>query len=349
MPRHIGLALTCCVLLAAACSEVTPVARPRSLASPTTVAATATLPSSVSASRAYLIDVLDLIEREALYRDRIDWPRARREALELADGARTPAETYPAIRAVLVQLADRHSNLRSPELAAQRRGMDDGPLPQGAPLAGGIGYLALPELSGSDTLAERYIASARAIVVAGARGSTCGWVVDLRRNGGGNMWPMLVAIGPLLGEGGAGAFVYPDGRHPAWVYRDGRATLGGEELACGPALLLGSPPPVAILTDRYTASSGEAIAIAFRGRPGTRSFGEPTAGVPTANLGVPLPDGALLFLTVARMADRTGRAYEGPLVPDEPIEGFFTYAEDPTRDTVLRAALAWLKAQPGCG
>src|SRR5690348_5042975 len=27
-----------------------------------------------------------------------------------------------------------------------------------------------------------------------------GWVVDLRGNVGGNMWPMLAGIGPLLGE-----------------------------------------------------------------------------------------------------------------------------------------------------
>src|SRR4051812_19494572 len=29
-----------------------------------------------------------------------------------------------------------------------------------------------------------------------------GWIVDLRQNGGGLMWPMLARIGPLLGERG---------------------------------------------------------------------------------------------------------------------------------------------------
>jgi hypothetical protein len=53
------------------------------------------------------------------------------------------------------------------------------------------------------------------------------------------------------------------------------------------------------LTGPVTASSGEAIVVAFRGRPQTRSFGEPTDGVPTANDTFPLSDGALLVLTVA--------------------------------------------------
>ena len=36
-----------------------------------------------------------------------------------------------------------------------------------------------------------------------------GWIVDLRGNGGGNMWPMLAGIGPILGEGIAGYFIDP--------------------------------------------------------------------------------------------------------------------------------------------
>ena len=36
-----------------------------------------------------------------------------------------------------------------------------------------------------------------------------GWMVDLRGNGGGNMWPMRAGIGFALGEGVAGSSVSP--------------------------------------------------------------------------------------------------------------------------------------------
>jgi carboxyl-terminal processing protease len=339
MPRRSVLALLLsAIILVTACGASAPTAHPP------TVATTTTTP----APREYLGEVLDLIEREALFGDRVDWPQARRAALALAIDAQTTAETYPAIRATLELLGDRHSGLFTAEAMARRLGQDDGPLPHGERLAGGVRYLVLPPLGGSTVLNERYVASARSVVTAVEREPTCGWVVDLRRNGGGYMWPMLVAVGPLLGEGEAGAFAFPDGRYARWSYLNGRATSASEEQARGSALALASLPPVAVLTDRYTASSGEALAIAFRGRPGARSFGEPTAGVPTANHAFPLRDGAVLNLTVARMADRAGRVYDGPVGPDEPVEGYFTYAEDPTRDTVLRAALAWLRGQAGC-
>src|SRR6266850_8052486 len=56
---------------------------------------------------------------------------------------------------------------------------------------------------------------------------------------------------------------------------------------------------VAVLTDIGVASSGEAIAIAFRGRPNTRSFGTPTCGLSTAVDQFPLSTGG-------RMAVVTG-------------------------------------------
>lgn len=59
--------------------------------------------------------------------------------------------------------------------------------------------IVLPGLvTGDDpTAAERYITAGWALLDEQA----CGWIVDLRGNGGGNLFPMLVAIAPLLGPG----------------------------------------------------------------------------------------------------------------------------------------------------
>jgi C-terminal processing protease CtpA/Prc len=106
-------------------------------------------------------------------------------------------------------------------------------------------------------------------------------------------------------------------------------------------------PPVAVLTGQLTASSGEAVAIAFRARPSTRSFGAPTFGVSTANVGIRLSDGAVLNLTVSTMGDRTGRLYGAAVPPDEAVAG--PPAPVPgAGDAVMDAAAAWLHAQPAC-
>jgi C-terminal processing protease CtpA/Prc len=100
-------------------------------------------------------------------------------------------------------------------------------------------------------------------------------------------------------------------------------------------------PNVAVLIDRSTGSSGDAIAVAFRGRPNTRFFGEHTQRDSTANQTFTLSDGASLWLTVSVQADRTGRQYLDGLAPDEVFPAT-THVTQPANDPVLQAALDWL-------
>jgi C-terminal processing protease CtpA/Prc len=91
-----------------------------------------------------------------------------------------------------------------------------------------------------------------------------------------------------------------------------------------------------------TASSGEVVAIAFRGRDRERSFGEPTAGLSTANRTFLLPDGAMLVLTTAIDVDRAGHRYGEKVDPDENVR------QVGNRDLVLEAATTWLVNSSGC-
>ena len=116
--------------------------------------------------------------------------------------------------------------------------------------------------------------------------------------------------------------------------------------ADAPYELIEPDPPVAVLADQSTASSGEAAFISFKGRPETWSAGVRTFGVSTANRGFTLSDGALLVLTVSTMADRTGRLYGGPVPVDEQIGG--PRSLDPGTDNPLRLAMAWLGGRPAC-
>ena len=161
------------------------------------------------------------------------------------------------------------------------------------------------------------------------------------------MWPMLAGIGPLLGEGHVGAFVHPDEQQQLWYYADGQARLDEKPMFTASAepshQLAQSMPPVAVLIGHYTASSGEAIVVAFRGRPRTYSFGEETAGRSTSNQGFQLSDGAVIALTVATFADRTGQTYGSKIAPDQIVD-----QGTQSDDYVVKAAIEWLLKQPAC-
>jgi C-terminal processing protease CtpA/Prc len=279
----------------------------------------------------------------------------RAEVLASAAGAASVAETYPAIRHGLRLLGDRHSHFRDPaQTARSRRALaQHGYLaprrPAGRLVAAGIALLELPGCAcrGQATCGPYAEAVQRAIRHLDAAGGR-GWIVDLRRNGGGNLWPMLAGIGPVLGEGPCGGFVGPDGHREAWGYAGGASHVAGERecWVAAPYRLRRPAPPVAVLASGRTMSSGELTLLAFRGRPDTRTLGEPTFGVPTSNGSHEFADGSVLYLTEQLGADRTGRTYDGPIAPDDrvPIDWTRLDADD---DPVALAAVAWLRGRLG--
>jgi carboxyl-terminal processing protease len=211
--------------------------------------------------------------------------------------------------------------------------------PQGWPLGPDIGYLELPAVSGNDAVLKTYAQAARQCVRDMDQAGIHQWIIDVRRNTGGNMWTMLAGVYPLLGDGECGFFVSSDGKKQSWIATKATQT---KKLLGEPYYLTYPVGATAILTSRLTCSSGESTTLAFRGRPQTRSFGEPTAGLPTANRGKTLRDGAQLFLTVAYGADRTGQIYEGPIMPDQLVTSDWTLFQT-EQDPVLLSAIAWLK------
>jgi carboxyl-terminal processing protease len=316
-------------------------------------------------AEAYLAEALDILENNSVKKHDIDWVVFRDAAFRQAKGAGSPAETYPAIVAALERLGDNHSFFTPPDgnlpsgdpFNAPQRAGSSSDAAIGAPgsedpvarlLPSGFGYVLVPPFSGGADQANELVAKYHQLVAdVDAAGSVCGWVVDVRGNTGGNMWPMVAGVAPLLGEGTVGHFIDADGRASDWFIEEGR--VGVEDFvlveAPSPTELARPFAAVAVLTDRRTASAGEAVAIAFRGRPMSRSFGEPTWGVSTANSAFPLSDGAVIVLTVATMADRLGNTYGGEVVPDVmvPMED---RAGTPGSDAALAAATSWLRAQP---
>ena len=159
------------------------------------------------------------------------------------------------------------------------------------------------------------------------------WIVDLRTNGGGNMWPMLLGLAPLLDGPTVGWFVDREGARSRWSVDTDAARIDDAVLVDGCRVhhrRRRKACRIAVLAGPRTASSGEAVAVAFQGLPHARRFGAPTSGQASGNSTEALPCGAMLFLTVVRFADRHGRVVPDRLEPD-------VASNDPCGD-----ALGWL-------
>ncbi|HEY4049684.1 MAG TPA: S41 family peptidase [Acidobacteriaceae bacterium] len=351
-----------------------------SLAGKKTVAPPQNSPTALTPdAAAFLTSAIDVMQQHDLNGQSVDWTAVRQGAFKRAAGAFNPIDTYPAIYWALVQINDPNSHLRLPaglypdQIALLEQAEKDAraaapsssrPVQPPTPFAArhlpeghilvvqgkNFGYVVLPSCSAKDSDGLLlYAADVRRILTDLSNQKAQGWIIDLRGNTGGNMWPMITGIGPILGEGVVGSFVAADGKIP-WFYQDGKSgtrdTAGLETVSLNlqdTPLRVTPLAAVAVLVDSSTASSAEAVSIAFHGRDVTRFFGQHTAGKSNAVQPFKLPDGAELYLTTAIDADRTGKAFPDGLTPDEVLPAVDAMPQE-TNDAVVTAAETWLAA-----
>jgi carboxyl-terminal processing protease len=304
-------------------------------------------PSAEAAT--YLDDAIAFARKQHMRSSEIDWDALMKRAHRQIAGATTPHDTYWAIRAMLGTLGDHHSFFRAPKAAGSAptaSGEDKDaavPMPTSKLLNGRYGYLSLPELTtfGPDgpEAGSRYAVASRTGLSALDKRRLCGWIIDLRANEGGDMWPMLNGVSALLGRSPYGAFVAPGGSVARWVSTPTGVAVEGTPSkprpVYAPFVLRQGNLPVAVLTGKWTASSGEAVAIAFVGRPRTRSFGVPTSGYTSGNSTHVMSDGAVLAVASVWERDRTGKNYRDRVLPDERLP----------ENMAVRAAQRWLSAR----
>jgi len=203
----------------------------------------------------YLSLVMDIMQANSVNRLRIDWTGFRAQVSGAAGGAATIAETYPAIGVALGLLDDHHSfYLRADGI----NGISNPRFPTGCNVAqiptpsvpDDIGYV---RITATNAQGNEQVVFAEAIqeqIRDRDRDDLAGWIVDLRGNGGGNMWPMLAGIGPVLGDGVVGHFVYPTSDRSPWAF-DGRSSIsnGFVAVTTSGVTLKRAAPRVAVLTN----------------------------------------------------------------------------------------------------
>ncbi|OUJ70295.1 S41 family peptidase [Hymenobacter crusticola] len=290
----------------------------------------------------YLADFQQIIKKNALYADSLNWAQLRKEVQQQAQGLTTIADCKPVLDHILHTLhhaGDNHSFLIPQEEATHWTSSSyAGPPADSRYLGDGVGYIKVPGFMSMDASAGQTFAQniQNQLVALQTQHTLTDWVVDLRQNTGGNMHPMLQGLQSLLGEGIYAYDIYP--RHtlmkkvPRYHWSEKQQQPSAGEAA---------PPPkkVAILIDSLTASSGELVAIALQGRANAKVFGQPSAGYTTSNQPFNLSDGAYLLLAVGYRMDRTQKPYLNGITPDVVVE----YSPQDTPDKTIEAAKKWLR------
>ena len=274
-------------------------------------------------------NALSTIDKNGIFAGNDEWKSTYNECLKMIENAKSYDDTYDAIRKALSVGGGKHSMLMTKSESQDTTESYDEVLPT-VSLDGDIAIIKLPDFLGTAEAGQKYAKVAEDFIHEN-RDKIKGVVLDLRDNTGGDMGPMATAVSSLLPDGELVYYHYRSYDVPVTLKNGvvSNAGTGGKSLYPEEKLNV----PVAILTDDMTASSGEALALCFRGLENTRTFGAPTAGYTSVNMLYNMYDGAQMYLTVAFDKARTGEIFK-----ETPIE------PDVATDSPLEAALEWLRS-----
>ena len=252
--------------------------------------------SCTDSNKAYVRKAVRIMDKDGLFAEGPQWDAAKAEALAAAPA--TLDEAREVVKTALKVAGGKHSFLQDASSVTENATSQEWPEPEVTALEDGIVMIKLPPFSGNSAEGVKYAQT----VLGALPDEVHGAVIDLRDNRGGNMYPMIAAVHRFLPDGETLRF--RTRKRTQWI------TLGYAVQVAGVPQQDRIECPVAILTNEWTASSGEA----------------------SANQPFPLPDGSNLVLTTGCDVARTGEVFcDDPLTPDVMTE------------TPLEDALAWMK------
>ena len=275
-----------------------------------------------SPEQKYVKKAVKLMDKHGLFAEGPAWEQTRAAALEARPG--TKEEAYEITRTAIKVAGGKHSFIWTEERQQELSAEDMATEPSVTTVDDGILLIVLPHSSGQSADENQRYAKAVLDALPEADAPE-GVIIDLRGNTGGNMYPMIAAIHRFLPDDNILRFKTRKFTMPVTK----ESVLRNVGLSVRPDL----DCPVALLTDEWTASSGEAVLLCFRGLEKSRTFGAPTAGYASANAPYPMPDGSQLVLTTGCDMARTGEIF-----CDDPI------APDVTTDQPLEEATKWIKS-----
>jgi carboxyl-terminal processing protease len=306
----------------------------------------------------FLIDTsITIMKINAVNRDKVDWTKLEATALSEAVGKENAYQLGPVFRMLFQSLNDFHGNISCwdstfkwqrpmPEYSDSiKNEWKKGVTLQKKILAGNIGYLRVPYMSFDerdklDKKAQALNDSLCALLDQNVKGI----VLDLRLNGGGAMYPMMLGLEQLLHDGKLGSFEAKG--HQSWIIKNNSFYLDTLLLTSivPKCSIANRNIPVAVLIGQGTGSSGEFLAMSFKKRDNTIFIGSNTAGYITTTMGFKINDAVWLLLSVGYGRDRDGQIYKEAISPDifnnEP-DSF----NDIQNDKKVLACVKWIKGK----
>lgn len=284
--------------------------------------------------RKFIDEVSKIIKKNSIYADALNWKEIAEELNALPMNASDSINNrlvFQFFTNKLRQVGDKHSFFLTKRTVSYLQQNVEQEQPIGLYVGDGIGLIKVPGYMTMDFAKDLKFANTirDEIMKLDTSQNIGGWIVDLRHNSGGNMWPMIGGLNALIKDGVIGYFVFPKSKKKIpWISRN---TTNNYKIK-------NTNIRIAVLIDSLTASSGEMTTISFIGLSNVRVFGMPTAGYTTANKTYELSDGTLLLLAASYAADRTKKLYLGKILPDVTIED----NPNTTADETVEAAKKWL-------
>lgn len=288
-------------------------------------------------------EVLKIIKRNSLYSDSLNWNKISSELAALPTGKNDSVDhetIFDFFTRKLREIGDNHSLFFTrASMSDYRFNHSEPEEPEGKYLGNGIGLIRVPKCWRFDSKKDRDFANTirSHVKKIDTENDVIGWVVDLRNNGGGNMWPMIAGLNALLKDGTIGYIVgTPNNKEIEWKSENGKINFSRELIDTYKAKNLNNK--IAVLIDSMTGSSGELTAISLIGLPNVKTFGQPSAGYTTTNKTFTLSDGTQLFLATNFVADRTHKSYPTRITPDVIVN----ISNDFGKDQTLEYSKKWI-------
>lgn len=274
----------------------------------------------------YINDYFKIVKENSIIKDTTYITSLRKKAKLLCAGYSTLDYCHSVLKNYVTnKLNDGHSFFLTPQEWKDWQNGDqtiqDGlaTFASGKIIGGNIAYITIPTFVSLDSsLIKKYVDSLQTIIAKLDDKNPKGWIIDISNNMGGNSWAMVCGIGPILGNGICGYSISSNGNKMTRIYNEGWAGWDTTLMLkkTNPYHLKNSARPIAVLYGDKTSSSGEVVAITFRGKENSLSFGQETVGATTRVDNFELSDKAYLNLASGVDADRNGTLFGGKIIPD---------------------------------
>jgi carboxyl-terminal processing protease len=286
-------------------------------------------------NKKFIKEISKIIKEKSLFTDSLNWNQISQELVALPLGKNDSADhkiVFDYFIKTLRNVGDKHSLfLTQANINSFTSKNSEPKQPESKYLGSGIGLIKVPKCMTFNSTKDKDFANSirYQIKKIDTENEIIGWVIDLRNNGGGNMWPMVAGLNALMEDGVVGYLVgTTNNKEQKWKTENGKINYSREITDSYKVNKINNK--IAVLIDSMTGSSGEMTAITFIGLPNVKLFGQPSAGYTTANSTFYLSDGTQLYLATNYVADRTHKSYPNKIIPDVIINTKNSFGNDET-------------------